>query len=165
MKANAIKQECELESSKLFGEVYLPDEWLENDIFSLDEFFLCQLNLSEINCENLPKIGYLYFFIETTNFKKTKMRAIVRYFEGEPDAMTDFNDGLFEDDSEYYLQASNDGNVLICEKNLNDNNLFDLLSLNSELLPFECDFNNVTFTINAEQLKNKNFSDCKLKFD
>lgn len=164
MIANAIDRECQLEESKLFGEVFLPDEWLEKDIFSIDEFFLCQLDLNIFKCDNLPKCGYLYFFIETRNFKKNKMKAVVRYFNGEPDASTEFNDGLFENEEEFALEKSNDGDVVIGELNPNDNSKITLLSLSSDYLPFDCDFEFLSFEIALTDLKSKNFQACELKF-
>ena len=81
MKLLAINQETELEESKLFGEVYLPDAWLEEDVFSPFEFFVAQINLEQVKSEYLPQKGYLYFFVEAYSFTKNKMKAKVRYFK------------------------------------------------------------------------------------
>ena len=142
MRVNAISCECDLEQSKLFGEAYLPEEWLEQDLFSIYEFFLGQINLSEFSVEGLPTKGYLYFFVETTNFKK--MKAVVRLFDGEPSACTDFNDGLFEENQENFVK---------------------LISIPSHVLPFDCDFSRLCITIDKANLLAGNYDACKLIFD
>ena len=39
MKALIINREVELEESKILGDVYLPESWLMEDVFSPYEFF------------------------------------------------------------------------------------------------------------------------------
>lgn len=166
MIVTAIERDCELEESKLFGEVYLPDEWLENDVFLLDEFFVGQLNLSTLSCPYLPQSGFLYFFIETKNFRSKNMKAVVRYFELEPDASTEFNDGLFVNEKTFALvQGDDGGDVKICELNENDCLQISLLSISERYFPFDCDFNTATFQISIDDLKNKKFDNCTLKFE
>ncbi len=162
MKITAINKECEIEDSKLFGEVYLPDEWLENDIFSPFEFFLCQINLEEFKLEGLPSKGYLYFFIEAISLTEKKMKAKVRYYENEPDAYTDFNDGYFACDTLSYQL------VELSSKNTSENleilNLYEdcddfikLLELPSKLLPFEISSSKIAFIIDKTAFKNLKF--------
>lgn len=85
-------EDCDLEQSKFFGEILLPEKWLLEDAFSPDELFLCQINLddlaSSVGKTLLPDHGMLYFFID---YKK-KPQAVVRYFDGEIDAYTLFNE-------------------------------------------------------------------------
>ena len=162
MKATAIERECEIDESKLFGEAYLPDKWLEQDVFGLDEFFLAQINLSNFTSELLPKNGFLYFFIDARSFKKSKMRAKVRYFGEEPDACTPFNEDLF-DDVEFALEKSDLGDIYIFE--VVDTDKTCLLALNCEYLPFDCDFENLYFMIDNDSLKRGDFTACELKFD
>ena len=160
MRVNAISCECDLEQSKLFGEAYLPEEWLEQDLFSIYEFFLGQINLSEFSVEGLPTKGYLYFFVETTNFKK--MKAVVRLFDGEPSACTDFNDGLFEENQEYLLTKDKFGEIELFET---QENLVKLISIPSHVLPFDCDFSRLCITIDKTNLLAGNYDACKLIFD
>lgn len=162
MKAIAISEACELEQSKLFGEAYLPEEWLENDIFSIYEFFLGQINLSEFSCEFLPKSGYLYFFIEASSLKSSKMKAVVRYYQGEPSACTDFNDGLFDEEEEFALAEGGFGNIQLFEQN--DDNI-TLISIPTELLPFECDYSRLRIDVDKAGLLKQDFSSCKLIFE
>ena len=157
MRANVISCECDLEQSKLFGEAYLPEEWLEEDLFGIYEFFLGQINLSEFSCEFLPKNGYLYFFIETTNFKK--MKAVVRFYNGEPSACTDFNDGLFEEDQEYLLVNDKLGELELFEAK---GDTIKLISVPSHVLPFDCEFSRLCITIDKESLSSNNFNECKV---
>lgn len=85
-------EDCDIEQSKFFGEILLPEQWLLDDVFSPDELFLCQINLddlaSAVGKTLLPDHGMLYFFID---YKK-KPQAVVRYFDGEADAYTLFNE-------------------------------------------------------------------------
>lgn len=85
-------EDCDIEQSKFFGEILLPEKWLLDDVFSPDELFLCQINLddlaSAVGKTLLPDHGMLYFFID---YKK-KPQAVVRYFDGDADAYTLFNE-------------------------------------------------------------------------
>ena len=89
---------ADLDESKFFGEILLPEEWLKNDIFGENEIFLCQIKLEDVAVLDkgnlLPKSGTLYFFIDES---VTPVKGIVRYFDGVADAYTDFNEG-FEDE-------------------------------------------------------------------
>ncbi|MGN0819758.1 MAG: hypothetical protein ACI4M6_05115 [Christensenellaceae bacterium] len=90
-----FENEKELDESKFFGEILLPEKWFENDVFSPDEMFVCQINLSEISYAGfasvLPSSGMLFFFIDT---KKFPYKSVIRYFDGELDAYTCFNDDI-----------------------------------------------------------------------
>lgn len=85
-------EDCDLEQSKFFGEILLPEKWLLEDEFSPDELFLCQINLddlaSAVGKTLLPDHGMLYFFIDYAK----KPQAVVRYYDGEADAYTSFNE-------------------------------------------------------------------------
>ena len=162
MKLLAINRKTEIEESKLYGEVYLPDEWLEKDIFSPFEFFLAQINLSEIKSELLDCEGYLYFFIEAYNFSQTKLKAKVRYFAGEPDAYTDFNDGYFETDlNEYALIQESIGTLNYMEV---VNEQVVLLEIPTELLPFASTCKKIQFVVELNELKVRNFDNIRLVF-
>lgn len=162
MKLLAISKEVELESSKLFGEVYLPDAWLEEDCFSPFEFFVAQINLEEISSEFLPSKGYLYFFIEAYSFAKNKMKARIRYSAEEPDAYTDFNDGFFDEDPEEYALSKNSLGLLNFAEACN--NQIELLSIPSQYLPEELECEKISFLIDLNDLKELNFDKCSLVF-
>ena len=162
MKLLAINQECELENSKLFGEVYLPNSWLEEDCFSPFEFFVAQINLEEISSDYLPSKGYLYFFIEAYSFAKNKMKARVRYSSEEPDAYTDFNDGFFEDDVEECFLSKNSLGLLNFAEVLN--NQVELLSIPSQYLPCDLKCDKISFIMDLSDLKALKFDACSLVF-
>lgn len=162
MKILAINQQTELEESKLFGEVYLPDTWLEEDIFSPFEFFVAQINLEQFKSEYLPSKGYLYFFIEAYSFSKNKMKAKVRYYAEEPDAYTDFNDGFFDEEPEQYSLLQNSlGTLNFAEM---DKNQFNLLVMPSNLLPVDLDCEKIEFIIQLSDLKELKFENSSLIF-
>ena len=85
--------ETDLEQSKFFGEISLPERFLSSGEFSPDEMFVCQINLSEVRLYFkdflLPSVGRLLFFIDLK-----KKRPIVRYINEECEAYTSFNDDL-----------------------------------------------------------------------
>lgn len=162
MKLLAINQETELEESKLFGEVYLPDAWLEEDVFSPFEFFVAQINLEQVRSEYLPQKGYLYFFVEAYSFTKNKMKAKVRYFKEEPDAYTDFNDGFFDEEPEQYSLLENSlGTLNFIEVN---GAQVELLSIPSNLLPIDLECDKLAFTMTLTDLQELKFEHCSLVF-
>ena len=169
MKIALINQECEIEDSKLFGEVYLPNEWLEEDVFSPFEFFLCQLNLEQLKIPDLPQVGYLYFFVDAFSLTESKMKAKVRYFSEEPDAYTDFNDGYFDCDLQPILIKGEQNSLF--QKNIEILNLVEvegdrvkLLELPTKLLPFELNSEKMVFVIDKVELEKLNFAECRLVF-
>ncbi|MBR3864266.1 MAG: DUF1963 domain-containing protein [Clostridia bacterium] len=163
MRLQAINKVCEVENSKLFGDVFLPESWLENDLFSPDEYFIAQINLQDLNCEILPKTGYLYFFLEILSPNADKVRAKVRYFDGEPDAYTDFNEGYFdEDETVYALEKSDIGNVIFEQV---EGDSVTLLSIPTSLLAlfnFDCKF--LSFVVSKEQVVEQKFDNCQVRF-
>lgn len=97
----------DLGASKFFGTPTVPLAW--KDDFDEDEVFLCQIRLSdiaELDQENrLPHTGYLYMFLHTEE-GKYRLRADVRYHEGEPElAFDEFNAAVeeYEKYTEAYL--------------------------------------------------------------
>ena len=164
--------QTELDDSKFFGEILLPNEWLEKNVFSPDELFLCQINLEQLYDEYgetiLPKTGMLYFFLDYGK----KLCAKVRYFDGELDGYTCFNEDWeadfdFVTDLSIEFEAGNDGIVLLPdEANKFDDDvcLFKLDTSKEDLLA--CDFykgKTLYFVIDKQSLKNKNFENAVLK--
>ncbi len=99
----------DLGASKFFGTPTIPRAWVEE--FDEDEIFFCQIRLADIRAldpENrLPHTGYLYIFLHTEH-GNWRLRADVRYYDGEPDmALEDFNEAVegYERYNEAWLMA------------------------------------------------------------
>ncbi len=165
--------DAELDQSKFFGEILLPEKWLEDDVFSPEEMFLCQLNLSEVyesvGKTMLPESGMLYFFID---YQKNP-QAVVRYFDGEADAYTMFNedwegdyDVYTEWPMEFSLQASDkDTAMLIKDENVGEGEVALLRYVSNSLdVDFLSDSECVMyFMISEKDLREGNFSKVYLK--
>ena len=162
MKIMAINRETEVEESKLFGEAYIPDCWLEDNIFSPYEFFLCQLRLADFNFEFLPSSGYLYIFLEAYSFNFSKLKAKVRYYTEEPDAYTDFNDGYFEEDLESFALIQESIGILNADVLINES--VCILEIPANLLPFDIKVNKMRIMITKEDLASRKFDNCSLVF-
>ncbi|MBO7368978.1 MAG: hypothetical protein J6U25_01675 [Clostridia bacterium] len=94
MKIKISKSEQnDIESSKFFGQAFIPEKWLFGDEFSPTEIFFCQIRLADLNGLSpeglLPEDGYLYFFFD---FDCKPAKGIVRYSRN-PDSYTFFNEG------------------------------------------------------------------------
>lgn len=96
-------------TSKFLGAPTMPENWLSDGTLSDDDFFFCQIKLSELrehtSCTLLPPKGFLYIFLtikEDGTFKPN-----VRLCEEEPDTLIDdFNYGfdfLGDTDKEYSI--------------------------------------------------------------
>lgn len=163
MKLQAISRPCEIEESKLLGDAYLPESWLEEGIFSPYEFFIAQINLQHFDCEILPKSGYLYFFLDAISLKEDKIKAKVRYFNGEPDAYTDFNEGYFEEDMQIFSLAKSDiGSIdFECE----NGEEVCLLKVPTNLIPaFEFESSSLVFSAKRKEIEKLDFSQATIKF-
>ena len=162
MKIMAINRETEVEESKLFGEAYIPDSWLEDNVFSPYEFFLCQLRLADFNFEFLPSSGYLYIFLEAYSFNFSKLKAKVRYYPEEPDAYTDFNDGYFEEDLENFALVPESIGILNADVLIDES--VCILEIPVSLLPFEVKASKMRIMITKEDLLDRNFDNSSLVF-
>jgi len=83
-------------TSKFFGSPTMPEEWLSDGTIGDEDFFFCQLKLSEFKSydkENLIEHkGFIYIFL-TEN--EGSFIPNVRYCENEPDTLIDdFNAGF-----------------------------------------------------------------------
>lgn len=192
LEQEELEQEAEFPSSQLFGEVELPEEWLEKDVFAPCEFFLCKLDLSVFGGENLPSRGFLYVFIDMPSTIR-KARAVVRYYADEPDACTDFNEGFFDDDLDAsYILPIEETPIDIAEccnargisgkvkrnfefvggltddcsvvVNERKNELLTVISVAANFLPDDLDVARLTVVLNAEQAKKGDFTSAKLVF-
>lgn len=117
-------------TSKFFGAPTMPEEWLSDGTINDEDFFFCQLKISEFKKFDkdglLPQKGFIYIFL---SFEDGKFIPNVRYCNSEPDTLIDdFNAGfdfLGDTDTEYsidYFETDNaeDGTRLIVE---NDDNV------------------------------------------
>ncbi len=164
--------DCDLEDSKFFGDVLLPEKWLLNDVFSPDELFFCQINLEAlyeaVGKTLLPEEGMLYFFID---YKK-KPQAVVRYFDGEVDAYTSFNED-WEGDFDVYTDwkmgfflEDGDNALLFKDENISDGEM-GLFKYTPDTTFMDFMANTETalyFVIDEKDLKSCDFSKVRLKF-
>lgn len=179
MKARVVDFD-ETYSSQLFGETEMPDEWLEKDVFAPCEFFLCKLDLAECGggeAETLASDGYLYIFVDMPS-KIGKARAIVRFFDGEPDACTDFNDGYFDDEpcgyslvfdesgtmggtavSEAAVSGAGKSFVTVNERNCGD---LTLIAIGKEYLPEDLGISELAVIVDADAAKKGDFSSVRI---
>lgn len=117
-------------TSKFFGAPTMPEEWLSDGTINDEDFFFCQLKISELKKFDkdglLPQKGFIYIFL---SFEDGKFLPNIRYCNSEPDTLIDdFNAGfdfLGDTDTEYsidYFETDNaeDGTRLIVE---NDDNV------------------------------------------
>lgn len=96
-------------TSKFLGAPTMPESWLSDGTLSDDDFFFCQIKLSELrehtSCTLLPPKGFLYIFL--TIQENGTFRPNVRLCEEEPDTLIDdFNYGfdfLGDTDKEYSI--------------------------------------------------------------
>lgn len=103
-------------TSKFLGAPTMPEEWLADGTLSDDDFFFCQIKLSELKehttCKLLPEKGFLYIFL--TKESDDVYVPNVRLCTEEPDTLIDdFNlgfDFLGNTDEEFSIDfnAEND---------------------------------------------------------
>ncbi len=155
-------------TSKFFGSPTMPEEWLEDGTVGDDDFFFCQLKLSEFKSYDkndvVPEKGFIYFFLteEDGNFIPN-----VRYCNAEPDTIIDdFNAGfdfLGDTDIEYSID------FFEAEKNADTSSLFIKDGDTVTLLKYDPLDDNMPgflsetekvgyFSIKEENLKNLDFS-------
>lgn len=162
-------------TSKFLGAPTMPESWLSDGTLSDDDFFFCQIKLSELrehtSCTLLPPKGFLYIFLtikEDGTFKPN-----VRLCEEEPDTLIDdFNYGfdfLGDTDKEYSIDFSgvsdNTETALFIEENESyillqydplDDNMPEFLQETEKQAVFRIpkvdlenlDFSRVTFELN-----------------
>ncbi len=160
-------------TSKFFGSPTMPEEWLSDGTVGDDDFFFCQLKLSEFakfDEKNLiPHKGFIYIFLTEDN---GNFIPNARYYEEEPDTLIDdFNAGfdfLGDVDTEYSIDffetsEGNDGTRLLIENEEDivllqydplDDNMPDFLSKTEAI---------VRFIIDKNALKNMDFSEIKFE--
>lgn len=150
--------------SGLFGTAFLPEKWLEENEFSPFTFYAGRVNLAEFSI--LPNLseGFLYFFVEAKNFNFDNLKAIVRYYNGEIGAYTDFNEGFFDDEEterrSFKIVPSENGDETVFFSSGDET---VLLSIKGEYLPFEINGKRLEFTVKNSNLAACDFSKCLVK--
>ncbi len=161
-------------TSKFFGSPTMPEEWLSDGTINDEDFFFCQLKLSEFKKYDrsglLPQVGFIYFFL---TFEDGRFIPNVRYSPAEPDTLIDdFNAGfdfLGDTEAEYSIdyfetEESADGTRILVEYGENitllqydplDDNMPSFLADTEKMAYFtmkkndlkKLDFSNLEFTI------------------
>lgn len=161
---------ADLDGSKLFGDVLMPEDWFENNVFGEDEVFLCQIKLEDIAeydvARILPHEGTLYFFLD---FSASLTKGIVRYSAANADAYTNFNDGVedeygLDDEIPLSFAAGNEGSCMLCRDEKTLENEVCLLRLFPKELGMEFlseEGGGLYFTVDKEDLKRLDFSNVK----
>ncbi len=155
-------------TSKFFGSPTCPEEWLENGFIGDDDFFFCQLKISEFKTFDidglLPQNGFIYFFLKEENGKYIPN---VRYTPSSPETLIeDFNTGfdfLGDTETEYSIDffetEDTDGSFIL--KKENDNVIllkYDPLDDNMPSFLSETEKTGI-FRIKESDLKKLEFSD------
>ncbi len=160
-------------TSKFFGSPTMPEEWLSDGTIGDDDFFFCQLRLSEFtkyDTENyLPCKGFIYIFLTAHN---GEFKPNVRYCKNEPDTLIDdFNTGFEEYgdiETEYSIdffetEDDTDGTRLLIKKN-DEVVLLQYDPLDDNMPTFLSETESIAqFIISAENLLAKDFSNINFQ--
>lgn len=162
-------------TSKFFGSPTMPEEWLTNGLVGDEDFFFCQLKLSEfknLDTSNLlPEKGFLYVFLTE---KGGTYVPNVRYCESEPDTIIDdFNAGFeISDEMEtdfsidfYSDYNAGDGTGLLIE-NGDETVLLQYDPLDDGMPDFLAETEKIAYLkIDTEALKKLDFSDVRFTIE
>lgn len=160
-------------TSKFFGSPTMPEEWLGDGTVKDEDFFFCQLKLSEFKIYDkegiAPQKGFIYFFL---TFENGEFIPNVRYSSTEPDTIIDdFNAGfdfLGDTCAEYsidYCEGVEEtyGTKILAE----NNNEFILLQydpLDENMPSFLANTEKVAyFTMDKNDFKKLDFSNVKFQ--
>lgn len=159
--------------SKFFGGIEIKDEWIEQDLFSPTDIFLCSIDLEEIkgyDADNLlPPKGKLLFFVD---IDQTPATCKVLYLE-EGDAYVEFNEDSecdYDVETEVpiiFESGSENTAMLIKDEKVFDGETCLLRFCPAEFdeIDFLSDVNGrLYFIIDNESLKARDFSKTKLYF-
>ncbi len=160
-------------TSKFFGSPTMPEEWLSDGTIGDDDFFFCQLKLSEFKAfdkENLlADKGFIYFFLSESdgNFIPN-----IQYHEKEPDTLIDdFNagfDDLGDVETEYSIdyyetEEASDGTGILASKG-DEIILLQYDPLDDEMPEFLAETEKIGyFTIKKADLEKLDFSKVEFK--
>ncbi len=162
-------------TSKFFGSPTMPEEWLSDGTIGDDDFFFCQLRLSEFakyDKNNLtPHKGFVYIFLSE---KDGKFIPNIRYCADEPDTLIDdFNAGfdfLGDVETEYSIDFfetddDEDGTRILIEKN-NEIVLLQYDPLDDNMPEFLRETEGILkIMIPKKSLSDMNFSNVQLEID
>lgn len=157
-------------TSKFFGSPTMPEEWLSDGTVGDEDFFFCQLRLSEFKSFDksgiLPMNGFIYIFL---TFENGRFIPNLRYAPNEPDTLIDdFNAGFdFLGDTEaeysidfYKTDSEDDGTGLLISKG-DKTILLQYDPLDENMPSFLADTEKIAYiTLDTEALKKLDFSDA-----
>ena len=155
-------------TSKFFGSPTMPEEWLSDGTVGDEDFFFCQLRLSEFKAYDtdgvLPMKGFIYIFL---TFEDGVFIPNIRYAPNEPDTLIDdFNAGfdfLGDTEAEYSIDFfttadAQDGTRLLVNKG-EKTVLLQYDPLDDNMPSFLADTEKLAYiTIDTEALKKLDFS-------
>ena len=156
-------------TSKFFGAPTMPEEWLSDGTLNDDDFFFCQIKLSELrsnsDCTLLPEKGFLYFFLSKEDDEHYTPN--IKLCNEEPETLVDdFNlgfDFITEPDEEYSIDFSNDNPSAETALFIDEGDCFTLLRydpLDDNMPDFLANTEKQAFfTITKADLESLNFSD------
>lgn len=155
-------------TSKFFGAPTMPEEWLSDGTVKDEDFFFCQLKLSEFKKFDksglLAQKGFIYIFL---TFEDGGFIPNIRYCNAEPDTLIDdFNAGfdfLDDTDAEYSIDffetdESEDGTRLLVESG-DKVTLLQYDPLDDNMPPFLADTEKIAYIeLSVNDLKKLDFS-------
>ncbi len=155
-------------TSKFFGSPTMPEEWLNDGTIKDEDFFFCQLKVSEFKQHDknglAPQKGFIYFFL---TFEDGIFVPNVHYSATEPDTLIDdFNAGfdfLGDTETEYSIDYcscdnQNDGTKILVEEN-DELILLQYDPLDNNMPSFLADTEKIAyFTMKKEDFKKLDFS-------
>ena len=162
-------------TSKFFGAPTMPEEWLTDGTVGDDDFFFCQLKLSEFkNFDGnalSDKPGFIYIFLTRNGEDYTPN---VRYCEKEPETLIDdFNAGfeIFDEmETDFSIdffetQNTSDGTAILVEKG-EEITLLQYDPLDSNMPEFLADTERIAyFKMTKSDLKKLDFSNVKFTIE
>ena len=162
-------------TSKFFGSPTMPEEWLADGTINDEDFFFCQLKLSEFKKYDksglFPQVGFIYFFL---TFQDGRFIPNVQYSSAEPDTLIDdfnagfdFSDDILTDFSIDFFETdeNTDGTRLLVEK---DDKIILLQydPLDDNMPNFLTETEKIAyFTIDKNALKNLDFSNIAFNLE
>ena len=160
-------------TSKFFGSPTMPEEWLSDGTVGDEDFFFCQLRISEFKAFDKvglpPQKGFIYFFL---TFEDGKFIPNVRYCSTEPDTLIDdFNAGfdfLGDTEAEYSIdyveKESNEDGTCILAENGDDITLLQYDPLDDNMPSFLASTEKIAyFTIKKDAFKKLDFSQVEFE--
>lgn len=162
-------------TSKFFGSPTMPEKWLSDGTIGDEDFFFCQLKLSEFKNYYKENIidhkGFIYIFLTE---KDGDFIPNIRYCESEPDTLIDdFNAGfefLGDVETEFSIDFfdtddAEDG-TRIFVKNGDEITLLQYDPLDDGMPEFLADTEKIAyFRMSLSDLKNLDFSKVKFSIE